>query len=328
MKIKPSRLIINGFSYLIVIISFYYIISALKGYKLSAFFINGTILTILYLLFFSLIKSFFLFINGYIFNLILEFHNNGKLALSTILSIYIKSNITKYIPSNIMPYVSRIYLGNEAGLGKLNITVSGFLEIFLGLSITAMIILMLLLSGIAQFPNNVNFKLNYPKIFLLLLFFIMCSLLLFFIYLIYLHKKKRLSKREIINDFNRVYNKYFNFRFLALYFKIFILSIISFVLSGIVFYISTYAILNYQLKYSDFFNIAICLGIAGYSAILTPGVPGGIGVKESVSVLLISLYGYMKAPIILAVILFRMVGIFSDILSYFFMYLWGKYKRE
>lgn len=328
MKFKSSRILINLFSFLIATISFYYIINTLSGYDLSVFFVNGIFLTIIYILIFSLIKCIFLLVNVYIFHMILEYTNNNKITLSAVLSIYIKSNITKYIPSNIIPYISRIYLGNKVGLGKMNITISGFLEIFLGLSITALIILILLLSGLAQFPKDVNFQLNYSKIFLLCLFFIIGSLLLSSGYLIYLHKNKRLWKSEIYKDFNWLFNKCFNFRFALLYLKIFVISFVSFMLSGIIFYIMAFLVLNLQLNPSDFFNITICLGIAGYSAILTPGVPGGIGVKETVSVVLISLYGYEKAPIILAVILARITLIFSDILSYFFIQLFEKSKRK
>jgi uncharacterized membrane protein YbhN (UPF0104 family) len=226
-----------------------------------------------------------------------------------------------------MPYVSRIYLGDKAGLGKINITISGLLEILLGLSNTAIIILLFLLTGLAQFPKDVNFQLNYSTISLIFLFFIIGAFLMFLAYLVYLYRNRRLSKTEIFKDFNRLLNKYFNFQFFSLYLRIFILSFISFILSSVVFYIMVLVILNFKLNPSDFFNIAICLAIAGYTAILTPGVPGGIGVKESISVLLISLYGYEKAPIVLAVILSRIVWVFSDILSYFLVFIFGKLKR-
>jgi len=324
MKFKLSRIIINAFSYLIVFVSFYYIIHTLKNYDLSVFFVNSALITILYITIFGLIKSIFLFVNSYIFKIILEFNNGAKLPLFTVLNIYVKSNITKYIPSNIMPYVSRIYLGNKVGLGKINISLSGFLEIFLGLSNTAIIILGLLLTGLAQFPKDVNFQINYSKISLIFSFLIFVTLLMFLAYLVYLYKNRRLSKSEVDKDFYRVLNKYFNFKFFSLYLRIFFLSFISFLLSSIVFYIMVFVILNLQLNLSDFFNIAICLGIAGYSAILTPGVPGGIGVKESISVLLISLYGYERTPIVLAVILSRIVWVFSDILSYMFVYIFEK----
>lgn len=324
MKFKPNRIIINAFSYLVVLISFYYIFHTLKGYNLSVFFVNGALLTILYIIIFGFIKSIFLFVNSYIFKIILEFNNGGNLSLFTVLSIYVKSNITKYIPSNIIPYISRIYLGDKVGLGKINITISGFLEIFLGLSNTAIIILLLLLTGLSQFPQDVNFQLNYSNISLIFLFFILGTLMVFLAYLVYLFKNQRLSKVEIYNDLCRVFRKYFNFIFFSLYLKIFVLSFISFLLSSLVFYIMVLVILDLQLNPSDFFNIAICLGIAGYSAILTPGVPGGIGVKESISVLLISLYGYEKAPIVLAVILSRIVWVSSDILSYLFVHILEK----
>lgn len=326
MKLMEYKKAINILSYIVVVLSFYYIIDSLSGYKLGNVFEKSILITLVYLILFAFIKSAFVFINGYIFRMIVEFTDGKKVNLFTLIDLYVKSNITKYIPSNVIPYVTRVYLGDKIGLGKLNITMSSFLEIFLGISNTAIIIIISLIIGLAQLPQDISFSVNYQKIFFVIIISLVVVFLIASSYFISLYLKNDFSKSKIKTDLRKVIKKYFNQKFFLLYIKIFLLSVLSFVLIGMIFYMMAYLVLNYKFQITDFFNISICLGIAGYSAILTPGVPGGIGVKETVSVVLISLYGYQKAPLVLAVIFSRIILILADVISYLLVLGYNKYR--
>lgn len=316
------------FSFLVFGASVFFIVNALVGQNLSAFVSRGFLQSLSLLLVLSILKAITLLINVYVFQLILEYSNNSKISWSDISIIYLKSNITKYIPSNIVPYFSRIFWGDKFGLNKVNISISSFLEVFLGIINTGIVIIFLLITGMARLPKGVSLNLNYTKVALILSVLVVVSVILFLVYFLIQKKRKNYTlSKAIAGLYSRVKN-YFSKRFLILYFKLLILVFVFFAISTFIFYYSASTILDYHFKYDDFFNIAICLSLAGYSAILTPGVPGGLGVKESVSVMLILLYGYDKSAIVLAAVLSRVIFILSDLIAYFAVLVFERRKSS
>lgn len=324
MKIKISKKIISITTFIIVCLSFYYIIINLSAYDFEVLYKKNILLNLLYFSSFIIIRTALNYLSGYIWKLILEFSSNSTVPLIPILSVYIKSSITKYIPSNIVPYISRIYYGDQIGIDKMRIVSSNFLELIFGLISTTAILVLFLLLGLAHFPNDISFNINYNRLVNYLLYTLIIILLLFIVFLIVYKRFNKNILQIIINKWGIFFSKYFSIKFLILNLKIALISFIPVLFGVIILYLMSGLMLDYPLKYSDFFNIIICLSIAGYSGVITPGLPAGLGVKESISVILISLYGYAKSPILLLLILSRIIIVFSDIFSYIIISIYAK----
>jgi uncharacterized membrane protein YbhN (UPF0104 family) len=97
----------------------------------------------------------------------------------------------------------------------------------------------------------------------------------------------------------------------------FFITLGCFIINCIFFFYLCYLILDFQIRPEDFFNVNAALSIASYTSILTPGVPGGIGVKESVSVLLIAAYGYPKEQLLMSLLVFRVTCVLGDVVPFF-----------
>ena len=82
--------------------------------------------------------------------------------------------------------------------------------------------------------------------------------------------------------------------------------------------------MDLPIKTADFFNANAALSIANYTSILTPGVPSGLGVKESVSFLLISAYGYPKEILMISILAYRIASVLGDFLAFGIAFWAGK----
>jgi uncharacterized membrane protein YbhN (UPF0104 family) len=102
---------------------------------------------------------------------------------------------------------------------------------------------------------------------------------------------------------------------LVLFCRFFVFTTIGFAISGLSFYFLS-AIVGIIISFKEIIQITCILSIAGYSGILTPGVPGGIGIKESVSVFLLSQYGYSESSMMFIMVLYRIISIVGEILGF------------
>jgi uncharacterized membrane protein YbhN (UPF0104 family) len=82
------------------------------------------------------------------------------------------------------------------------------------------------------------------------------------------------------------------------------------------FYAVAVYLFGVRLREADFVNVACSLTLAGYAGVLTPGLPGGIGVKESLSVVLLSAYGYDKATLVVVLLFSRAFSVIGDVLAF------------
>jgi len=95
------------------------------------------------------------------------------------------------------------------------------------------------------------------------------------------------------------------------------ISLASMFAYAVLFYSTGSILFGGMFRSTDFINIACALTVAGYAGVLTPGVPGGIGVKESVSVMLVSAYGYDKGNVVIISLFTRGLSVIGDLLAFF-----------
>jgi hypothetical protein len=198
------------------------------------------------------------------------------------------TQIAKYLPGNIAHIFGRFYLAQKI-LSKRDIAYTMFIE-------NAMFVISALLVGIMYFTyNDAKFIAIKSKLLFI-------GLIILFIFAI------------IIYSINHIRNNYvlIKIRYKVL-FKVFSFYIILHVIGGITIFVLFKA-------FTPRHDIPILLCISGYSisfmiGLITPGAPGGIGVREFTFTKLLTPFA-SEIYALQVILLFRFISIISDILLF------------
>jgi len=199
--------------------------------------------------------------------------------------IWLKSNVYKYLPGNVFNYVSRQIIARKVGVSHKILMQSNLIETLL-LGIVSLLLSGIILMMFYGFLVNKYFQ-------FLNIYYVGFELLVAFVVLLYLSKYKNIN-----------ITRYWSI--MAFYF-LFFLGI------GVI----AWYILNFQmgLKFS-FLLITAIYSFAWLVGFVTPGAPGGLGVRESVFVVLSN--GVLgEADAVVLSLMLRFVSILGEILLYF-----------
>jgi hypothetical protein len=196
--------------------------------------------------------------------------------------LWLKSNIYKYLPGNIFNYVVRQSIASKRGIPHKILLQSNFIEAALAATVS------LMLSSVVLFYN---FALNYYFTFLSKEYVYLGLLIAMALYG-YLHIYKGLS-------------------FIAYWKPVLFYFIFFMGIGGCAYYV-----LNFQLNVQlPFLLVTAIYSFAWFVGFITPGAPGGIGVRESVFVIFSNGMLNEADAIVLSVVL-RFVSIISEVLLY------------
>ena len=219
--------------------------------------------------------------------------------------IYTKSNLYKYLPGNVFQYIGRNEICTILQLEHINVAAASIMEIiftfFAGL-----------LSSIILIGNFTiqYFRDNWHQI--LPMFILITVLLILLLFLFFRRERKMLL--GLIMDFKKIYNSRDSLVSLMHCFVIYLFNYIFVTALFIILMLNCYDI---HLSLSQIRIVAggfIFSWLAGY---ITPGAPGGIGVRELIMTTLFKDNSFISTDIVLSSIsLFRVVNIFGDILSF------------
>lgn len=253
----------------------------------------------IYTFLFSFLVIFNNFINAYAWKRYVDFFSGIKNSRFQLVNIYLKANIEKYLPGNVIQYAGRNLLAREYEVSQKSIVAASIMEL-IWISVSAIFFSILIsiqnveIVGKQLWSNPVA-KRNI--IILMVLGVVIVSVLS-----IILRKTKCWG----------LVRGYFNKRFLILLGETFIIYVINFMLSGLLLSL-IFKILHCKI---DFINIASTNILAWLAGYVVPGSPGGIGIREAVLILLLNVE-YSKGVVALAAVLLRICGIAGDFLSYF-----------
>jgi glycosyltransferase 2 family protein len=215
-----------------------------------------------------------------------------------ITSIYGKTQILKYIPGNLLSLPGRFILSTQAGIQKSSLIAASIYEIIGLLMGSSLIMSIGLLSA-----NDKNLNALFPLSNLILLISIFSPLILSTLFLQFNFFKKI----QVLSAFSRLKQRELLIPG-ALYTSFFILSGAIF-LSVLLFIFKEKSVIPFALAIS-IFSISWLVGF------VTPGAPGGIGVRESLIIIMLTNYIDQPSSILIA-LLMRGVTIIGDILFYF-----------
>ena len=69
------------------------------------------------------------YINAYVWKLYIDFFSQKRNDTRPIQKVYLKSNIAKYLPGNILQYADRNILGSQLGIGHKSIAAASVMEL-------------------------------------------------------------------------------------------------------------------------------------------------------------------------------------------------------
>ena len=228
----------------------------------------------------------------------LELLHGSELPKWRIIGIYTKTQIYKYIPSNLMHVIARIYFATQLGPSKSNGVQSYFLEIVFMVLIGILIVLISTLTGSFSLSDELineirDFSGGKLKGFSL-------GILVFGALAIGFYLVKAL----------RNYKSSLNRQNLMRLLKLAILLLAFFYGMGLVEYFVFYSLLGMDIT---FLYVIALFTITWLGMFVIPGAPGGIGVREFIVITLLSpIYGPDDPTI--GIIIFRVITVLGDAL--------------
>lgn len=254
----------------------------------------GKILIIMGLLFLQVIDN---CLNVTSWKMYLDTFSAQKNSYSEIASIYLKSNIAKYLPGNVAHYVGRNVLGKKIGVKQSSILMATIFEVI------CLSVFNILFALVMSFQNTQNFisrLVAEQRMFVDSPILIMIVLIILMIGICVLVKYRKkiahfLTKEVVLTVIKTI--------------PIYIATIM---VTALMLTLIFFAILNMPINYASVASANSLSWLAGY---IVPGAPGGIGIREVVLVWLLEAE-CLPELVILAAVLLRICVIFGDSLSF------------
>jgi uncharacterized membrane protein YbhN (UPF0104 family) len=240
-------------------------------------------------------------LNAYCWGKIISLFSGKHLEFKVILNMYAKSNLGKYLPSNIGHFAGRQIYGASLGLNQSALAVASVSEVLYNAG--AAFLLSVIFAWNKIFETAIRFlpESNMPlSVAGILLAGGAAFTVLFFVYQKNKHFKMLISMIKTPAS-------------LILFLRGLIVSATVLLLMGLLF-----AQLIWTNAPNNADNAAFVIAAAATSwliGFITPGVPGGIGVRETVLVLMLSPV-FPKEAVLTAAVLQRFAMIVGDVLAW------------
>ncbi len=229
---------------------------------------------------------------------------SGKQALP----IYTKSNLMKYIPGNVFQYVARNQLAAESHISHVDVALATMIDI--GMSMLAPFLISLILMR----HHIITLLSSYQNTFFMIF---LAILVIFCLAFILLRLKFWDQTKRYCSKYYRLLQKKTLLQLLAAFLLYLLQSLFS---------IAVYAIPLFGLisipseKISQFLGAYLFSWIIGF---ITPGSPGGIGVREAVMMLICGAF-IDNSVIVSYVVMMRFISICADVVAFLFGFFYRK----
>ncbi len=234
-----------------------------------------------------------------------------KIKLVEVATVSTKANVMKYIPGNVFQYIGRNGLAVEKGLKHSDVAMSTIVDVIINLGTV------FLLTVFFSFDTIVYWFKEYIKpIYFIGL--VILGLLCLAVVVIYFYKKRD----KYVDTFKRVFSKDG--------IKTVVINILVYVLlslyTTIIYMVVLNVIADGTLKPESYFMVMGAVLASWILGFITPGAPGGMGVRETILIMLVG--GIMSEEVILlGVVVNRVVSILGDVLALVVMQIVNKMWR-
>ena len=226
--------------------------------------------------------------------------SNKQVKFKGIVKVYAKSNIGKYLPGNVMHFVERNIFAKGQGLSQIDVTTSTIVEIFCQVFVAITI----------SIAFSRDYLFDIMRSFFSGRYLIAIGVIIpIFICMAFIGYEKNSKIQIVVKKILRV-------NYIPTFLCVCLLYTLVLFLQGfqllMLLNLGFGCVLPVQqsLLVIAFFVMAWMIGF------VVPGAPGGLGIRETVIVLLLSdIIGEDK--VLCAALLFRLISILADVLAYF-----------
>jgi len=241
----------------------------------------------------ALFLSSLVFLNSIAYKRILEILSEKSIPRKEIIDVYTTSNMGKYLPGNFMHFAGRNMLGTKYGFGNKQLLLSTFFEVGLKIIVAAVFVASLSYGYLIDFINE-----GYNDYILIIIGVVILAVVVGAIFS-YRKIKNNINKRRLGTNIVTI---------IAIDAWVFFINILCFIALLIVF-VGWESIAQNVLIISGIYITAWLVGF------LTPGSPGGIGVKEAALVFLLSGL-ILEGDILFISVVLRVCTILGDVIAF------------
>lgn len=236
---------------------------------------------------------------------ILDHHSNDKIKFPDILWLYYRTSIAKYIPGNIFHYVSRQIQGHKFGWGQKAMGVASFTEILFVMSAGGL--LSLLSYPFIDLPEDLVSIPNAIFVLIIIIIFVAPWAVLF-------GASKITSTKSVSFPSESLYHN----DVLLGYLSYVVFLVLSALLFAAVLFVS-------GLSLNDSLYGIFIYGFIYVISYITPGAPGGIGVREALFVLFLAEVIPSGEAVSIAII-YRVITICGELFCFGLTFFFGSQK--
>lgn len=309
-KNRRSR-ILHIAGYVLMIISLVYIVRLFINIDIDWSRLPSTEILIGLMALFCIPSAAMLFLSAEAWRSLIRVFSGVKIKYRPTAIVFLRANIAKYLPGNVMHFAGRNLLGKEMGIGQIDMALSTVGEI--GLNILAAVSLVVVLSFeyITQVVMLIWETPSFRTIFILV--GLICLIAVIVVAII-IHKKQALRSKL---------RQVFQSKARGQLVKAVLIYLLSFIVYGLLFIWVVHFILNVPFTFSRIFPTIAASSLSWLAGYLVPGAPGGIGIRETVSILLLgNLYDAEIAA--LSSIIVRIIMTIADIVAFLLTFLLQK----
>ena len=300
VHIDLRKRVINIFGMIVMISSLAFICKRFTNFGIDYYlFASPRILALTLGL--SVVQLLSLFLLAYVWRVILKCFVKSSIDMANVADVYFKSNIAKYLPGNVGHYIGRQVLGISLGMTQTQLALSSVFEI--GLTTLSALMIALIFGGRKLFETYDSLRQN--DALTIIVGMIACILSVFVILLLL----KVIKKNNLLHAILSLFTEKLFWISIAWAISLYI---IQFFIFGSIFVLLVR--MNILLSVADILILLTASIISWIIGFITPGVPGGMGIRESA--LLLMLPKYPQDTILFAAIIHRVIMIFGDIMAW------------
>lgn len=243
---------------------------------------------------------------------ILEFLGGRKFFYAEIRNVYVRSNIAKYLPGNVMHFAGRNVLGKKFGFSQFDMALSTVIEV-ISLLFTACVwsLAFAYRSFVQAIVKSVN---RSPWVVPTVA---AAAAAIITLGLIYAYKKGYLRK----------FKKLLSISFLKLFIRLFLIYSVTMIVPGILLLLIFTQALGISLSLQTSVLVVAAYMISWALGYIVPGAPGGIGIREF-ALLMILGSPCGNGPTLVAMILHRVASILGDVIAFIFEVILARKTRK
>ena len=235
-----------------------------------------------------------------------------KIPYSAAMPVYTQSNIYKYLPGNVFQYVGRNKLAADMDISHVDVACATILDVFFCVFWTGMVSVILLGSKIAELLDKYGRNLFIAGAAGLLLLIASFAV-------VWLKFRGRLQ--SYLSRYSKAFEKSNRLQLLSGIFYYFAHNIVSAAM-----YFCCMALIVPQAGTKELLTLTGAFMFAWIIGFVTPGAPGGIGIREGV---MMFVCGNSYADrILLFVLIMRIASVFADVSAFLIGRIYAKAKNH